>query len=352
MTTSRRPTRATVEGRAYLDLQNLARRQQRPTDELHQLYALEGFLARLVRSPDADRLVLKGGVLLAAYDARRPTRDVDMQARAIARDDDVLQLVRDIAAGAMDDGLVFDTDAAAAEIIRDDDEYSGVRITLTATLASAKLSLHIDVNIADPIWPTPRTVHLPKLLGGTITLAGYPLSMVYAEKIITALQRGTVNTRWRDFADIYILTGRHATEGTELQRALAEVAAHRHVELSPLADALDGYATLGQARSTTGYRRRSRKSSTRSSRSPIPRSRRTQERTNGIHTREDGIEALCRIGLHPPILVSSERTKVTSRQADWAWVTRSAAPSSRRLGSARCCRRTGCPRPPAGCAPG
>jgi hypothetical protein len=76
--------------------------------------------------------VLKGGVLLAAYDARRPTRDVDIHARAIAGDrddvlqDDVLQLVRDIAAGAMDDGLVFDTDAATADIIRDDDDYSGV----------------------------------------------------------------------------------------------------------------------------------------------------------------------------------------------------------------------------------
>jgi hypothetical protein len=66
------PTRATVAGRAYLDLQNLARSQGRPTDELHQIYALEGFLARLVVSPYADKLVLKGGVLLAAYDTRRP----------------------------------------------------------------------------------------------------------------------------------------------------------------------------------------------------------------------------------------------------------------------------------------
>ena len=249
MTASRRPTRATVEGRVYLDLQNLARRQQRPTGELHQLYALEGFLTRLARSPHADRLVLKGGVLLAAYDARRPTRDVDMQARAIARNrDDVLQLICGVAAGAVDDGLVFDTDAATADVIRDDDEYSGVRITLTATLASAQLSLHIDVNVGDPIWPAPRTVHLPRLLGGSITLTGYPLTMVYAEKIITALQRGTANTRWRDFADIYILTRRHTTDGTELRRALGEVAAYRRVELSPLADALDGYATLGQAR--------------------------------------------------------------------------------------------------------
>ena len=80
----------------------------------------------------------------------------------------------------MDDGLVFDTDAATADIIRDDDEYSGVRITLTATLASAKHSPHIDDNIGDPIWPAPRTAHPPKLLGGTITLAGYPGRFVTA----------------------------------------------------------------------------------------------------------------------------------------------------------------------------
>src|SRR5690348_9524531 len=54
-----RPTRATVDGRAYLDLQNLARGQHRPTDELHQLYALEGFLDRLASSRYADKLVLK-----------------------------------------------------------------------------------------------------------------------------------------------------------------------------------------------------------------------------------------------------------------------------------------------------
>lgn len=76
-----RPNRATTAGRTYLDLQNLARRQHRPTDELHQLFALEGFLDRLTRSDYADQLVLKGGALLAAYDARRPTRDVDIAAR-------------------------------------------------------------------------------------------------------------------------------------------------------------------------------------------------------------------------------------------------------------------------------
>jgi hypothetical protein len=249
VTSDRRPSRATVEGRAYLDLQNLARRQRRPTDELHQLYALEGFLARLVSSVHADTFVLKGGVLLAAYDVRRPTRDIDVQARAVAGDlGEILGLVRQIAAIPAGDGLVFDIDAASAEAIRDEDEYNGVRVTLTATLATAKLSLHVDVNIGDPIWPPPRAIELPRLLGGTITLVGYPLAMVCAEKIVTALQRSTINTRWRDFADVYLLSGRHRIAGAELHRALSEVAAYRQVELSPLAEALAGYADFAQAR--------------------------------------------------------------------------------------------------------
>ncbi|WP_185448489.1 nucleotidyl transferase AbiEii/AbiGii toxin family protein [Kribbella qitaiheensis] len=77
-----RPTRESRAGQAYLDLQNLARRNRRPTDELLALYTLEGFLDRLSHSADADRFVLKGGTLLAAYDLRRPTRDVDLQAIA------------------------------------------------------------------------------------------------------------------------------------------------------------------------------------------------------------------------------------------------------------------------------
>jgi hypothetical protein len=60
------PTRAGVAGRAYLDLQNLGRREKRSTEELLALYTLEGFLARLAASTRAGDLVLKGGALLAA----------------------------------------------------------------------------------------------------------------------------------------------------------------------------------------------------------------------------------------------------------------------------------------------
>lgn len=79
----------------YLELQREAKRTGRPTDELIQLYALECFLDRLVHSEFFDTFILKGGVLLAALDARRPTRDIDFAARMLENSaENVLSAVR------------------------------------------------------------------------------------------------------------------------------------------------------------------------------------------------------------------------------------------------------------------
>jgi hypothetical protein len=251
-----RPTRATVAGRTYLDLQNLARRQHRPTDELHQLYALEGFLTRLAASPHADRLVLKGGVLLAAYATRRPTRDVDLAARQVSNDiGEVLSMICAIAALPVDDGLEFDTVSAVAEGIRDDDAYSGVRVTLTCRLSAARLTFHVDVNVGDPIWPPPQRITLPRLLAGEITLTGYPLTMILTEKVLTVLERGLANTRWRDFADVYALCHQHDIDGAELTTSITRVAHHRQLRLTGLLGLLDAYAPLAQQRWTTWLRK-------------------------------------------------------------------------------------------------
>jgi len=255
---STRPTRATIDGRAYLDLQNLARRQGRPTDELHQLYGLEGFLARLAASDYADRFVLKGGVLLAAYGGRRPTRDVDLFARDLSSAPDaMLTCMRAIAAIALDDGLTLDPDSAAAELIRDDEEYHGVRVTMTGSLSIAKLSFHIDINVGDPVWPAPAPVTLPRILGGELTITGYPLSMVYAEKVITMLQRRTANTRWRDFTDVYTLSRTRPIDGGQLHDSLTAVAAHRQATVVALSTALTGMPQLAQAK-WAAWRRKQR----------------------------------------------------------------------------------------------
>jgi predicted nucleotidyltransferase component of viral defense system len=239
----------TLAGRRYLDLQREAKRTGRPTDELIQLYALECFLDRLVRSKFAETFILKGGVLLAALDARRPTRDIDFAARAIENTTEkVLSAVQTIAAISLEDGMEFDSIGATAETIREEDSYSGIRVTLGGTLSRAVVQFHVDVNIGDPIWPGPQQISVPRLIDGVIVVRGYPLEMVLAEKIVTALERGTANTRWRDFVDIYALTRRFAVNAQTLKSSMQRVAKFRNAELAPLGTALNGYAAIAQTR--------------------------------------------------------------------------------------------------------
>jgi hypothetical protein len=81
-------------------------------------------------------------------------------------------------------------------------------------------------------------MHL-RILGGEIVVRGYPLAMVHAEKIVTAISRGTTSTRWRDFADMYLLARHHAADGAELGHL-----AHR--------------AAMGQGAAASGPEHRSR----------------------------------------------------------------------------------------------
>lgn len=76
-----KPQRGTPGGDATLAIQKLARETNADVQELQTLYVLpEALLARIAASPHRDDFVLKGGVLLAAFAARRPTKDIDLQA--------------------------------------------------------------------------------------------------------------------------------------------------------------------------------------------------------------------------------------------------------------------------------
>lgn len=152
-----RPRRDTTSGGVYLDLRARARAEGRPTDELLVLYVLERFLYRLSVSPHRDQLILKGGMLLAALEQRRPTRDVDLLAAAVANDiDSIATLVREIAMIDVDDGVVFDTARMATRQIRQHDLYAGVRVVVPATVDRAQQPLRVDVNVGDAVTPAPQ----------------------------------------------------------------------------------------------------------------------------------------------------------------------------------------------------
>ena len=240
---------------AYAALQRLAREQGRTSQQLFELFVHERFLARLAASSLSQRFVLKGGMLLAVLDVRRPTRDADLLVRGLVNEPQAIRsVIEEIAAVPMSDGVAFHSPAMTIEQIREDADYSGVRVKLPAGLAGAELRLTVDLSFGDPI--VPRRVDFPTLLDDEgFALLGYPLESVIAEKAITMLTLGDANTRDRDYADVYLLSRIHPIDAATLRSALQTVAEHRDVELRPLGRLLETLQHSRQ-RSWTAFRAR------------------------------------------------------------------------------------------------
>lgn len=199
----------------------------------------------------AEDFILKGGMLLASFGTRRPTVDADALVRNMAADEEtVAHRVAEIAAMEdPDDGVEFLPDTVATAVIRDDALYSGVRVTMTAQLATAQVNLRLNINFGDPVTPAPRTVELPSLRPDSqpIRILGYPIETVLAEKLVTAIELGRANTRVRDFVDVYLLTGTQAVQCGSLRDALTATPEFRSTALVPLARAADGHGELRDA---------------------------------------------------------------------------------------------------------
>ena len=244
----------TTGGAAFREIQAAARSTaaksggNAPTQEYLIRHTLESFLDRLTRTTHHGQFVLKGGVLLAAYGARRPTRDAD--SNAISADvtaEHLVRVVRDIAAIEANDGVVFDTDTISTQEIREEADYPAFRVRVTAQIGPWAGTAVWDVSTGDPMVPPPRLVTLDRVLGNPISLLGYAPETTIAEKAVTILERGIASTRWRDYVDIVQLAG-HGIDPNALLRSARAVARHRGVTLEPIAPHLVGYGAVAQAK--------------------------------------------------------------------------------------------------------
>jgi predicted nucleotidyltransferase component of viral defense system len=252
------PTRDTTAGRVYNDLRNLARRNNRSTDEIMVEYVLERFLYRLSASPlGRKHFILKGGLLLAQFGARRMTRDIDILGRAFPGDEaEIIRRIAAVASTEIDDGVTFNSTTLKTVPIREEDEYHGLRLSMAASIARARLKLQLDVSFGDPVTPGPRTIDYPQqLTAESFQILGYPIATVIAEKLSTAVSLGDLNTRDRDYADLYRLLTLNNLDGQELTTALAATATHRGITLKPLSTAITDLAERRQS-SYTAWRRR------------------------------------------------------------------------------------------------
>jgi predicted nucleotidyltransferase component of viral defense system len=188
-------------------------------------YASERILYRLSKSRHRDQFILKGAMLFAARigEPYRPTRDLDLLGIGEATEAAIDAAVRDIIATEVaDDGLVFDVDTLRVHFIREDNRYGGMRASLLAYLAGARIPVQIDVGFGDAVTPAATDLDFPTLLEGmpSPNVLAYPMETVVAEKAEAMVDLGISNSRMKDFTDVAVAARRMAFDGATLVSAL------------------------------------------------------------------------------------------------------------------------------------
>lgn len=170
-------------------------------------FFFDAFISRLAKSIYADKFVFKGGFYLATLLGvkNRYTADIDFLLRKESMDENRLrEIFSDIIATNADDSITFEI--ADISPIRDEDAYGGFSILLTGHLENVRQSFRVDVATGDPITPTDIEYSYQSLISNeTIAFRAYNLETVVAEKLQTILSRGMLNSRCKDYYDIYII---------------------------------------------------------------------------------------------------------------------------------------------------
>jgi hypothetical protein len=215
-------------------LLNLSRERGVAFDQLLQYYAVERFLYRLSLSQWAESLVVKGATLLRIWDVpfSRPTRDIDFLGSIPSTPEAVLAVVREcFAMDVASDGLIF-RPAIEAEEIRLDGQYPGVRIVVRGSLSGAVFRLQLDIGVGDVAVPDPAWVDYPSLLDMPMPrVLAYDPATAVAEKVEAMVALGEVNSRLKDFYDVWLLATSLEFDGAVLGTAFEATFARRGTAL-------------------------------------------------------------------------------------------------------------------------
>ena len=190
---------------------NLSAKTGIPPHIIQRNYFLERFLERLSLSRYKDSIVLKGGVLITSMLGieARSTMDLDatMKERALTTEE-ILAIAGEVLSTPVDDGVVFTV--IGAEETRVEADYPGCRVTLGAALDKLRDTVKIDFTAGDVITPKPVEYGYKLMFEDReICVLAYNLETVLAEKFIAVLSFDVINSRMKDFYDIYMLVDGH-----------------------------------------------------------------------------------------------------------------------------------------------
>ncbi|MGQ0655219.1 MAG: nucleotidyl transferase AbiEii/AbiGii toxin family protein [Betaproteobacteria bacterium] len=201
-----------------------------------QRYAAERFLYRLGASPYREHFILKGAMLFALWGGSlyRATRDVDLTGYAENDSANLVAIMKELCSIACpEDGLVFLPASVTAEPIRDKSEHHGFRVKLRAMLDTARIPLQIGVGFGDVVEPPATEASYPTLLDAPAPrIRAYQPEAVIAEKFHAMVTHGELNSRYKDFYDLYVLANRFTFDGPQLAGAIAATFERRRTAIT------------------------------------------------------------------------------------------------------------------------
>lgn len=208
-------------------LKNVSKERGVDMSALLRRYAQERLLYRLSVSPEADNFCVKGGLLLSAYnggDLLRPTEDVDFNGFDPESDVATVEaaLRRVLAVDVEDDGVTFLPETITVHKDRTG-RIPGGKLALQAMVHTSRVDVRVDVGFGNPVTPGVRRMVMPTLLPGDVPqpeVLAYPLETVIAEKVHAMAQFGLLNTRVKDYWDVWMLSKTHEFDGGTVAEAI------------------------------------------------------------------------------------------------------------------------------------
>jgi predicted nucleotidyltransferase component of viral defense system len=194
-------------------------------------FAIERLLYRLSQTSYRDAFILKGAMLFSLWAPTpyRATGDLDLLGAGDAAPSRMEAIFRNLCGVEIeDDGVTFDARSVTAQVARPEDEYSGVRVALTAMMAGARLPIQVDIGFGDVVTPAALKISYPSLLGfPEAQLRAYPPETVVAEKLEAMVSLGMRNSRMKDFFDLWAIANTFSFEGEVLARAVSSTFTQR-----------------------------------------------------------------------------------------------------------------------------
>ena len=178
--------------------------------DIMQMYFFERLLYRIGISEYKYNFILKGGLLLSAIfgDERRTTQDMDTMLKGIPLEVKTLEkIIKEIIGIDVKDGITFEI--ISIKDIRLIDKYGGLKVKLIGYKEHLRVPLAIDVTVGDPITPKELNFRYKCMFDDAyVNIMAFNKETIIAEKFETFITDNIMNTRAKDFYDLYILLTR------------------------------------------------------------------------------------------------------------------------------------------------